>query len=121
LYVLEGGPFWFAVFFLLLVAGGILFYLLAFRLAPRKQTTLKQETFESGQIPPGGKRARLVMQYFSFLLLFLIFDVVAMFMFAWGFAFFSYGWQQGVYFLLLLLFLLPSIFLTLRVAKNVGV
>ncbi len=117
----DSGPFWFLVFFMLLAATGAGLLLLAMRLAPRGRGLLKEETYESGQVPPGGKRVRLAMQYFSFLLLFLVFDVVAMFLFAWGFSFFGYGQLQSAYMVLLLLFLLPPIYLTLRVARNVGV
>jgi NADH:ubiquinone oxidoreductase subunit 3 (subunit A) len=117
----DSGPFLFLVFFLLLAAGGVGLLLLAFRLSPRGRGLLKEETYESGQVPPGSKRVRLAMQYFTFLLLFLVFDVVAMFLFAWGFSFYSFGQLKSVYMLLLLVFLLPPIYLTLRVARNVGV
>lgn len=121
MYLLDGGPFWFAVFLLLGIAAGILFYLVAFILAPRKSSLLKEETFESGQIPPGGKRVRLVMQYFAFLLLFLIFDVVSMFLYAWGASFLTFTPSDSIYVLILLLLLLPPIYLTLKVARSVGV
>lgn len=115
------GPFWFAVLLLLGAAGGLVFYLVAFILAPRSRSPIKEETFESGQLPPGGKRVRLVMQYFSFLLLFLIFDVVSMFLFAWGASYYNFTFDQSIYAVILLLLLLPPIYLTLRVAKSVGV
>ncbi|MEM0117700.1 MAG: NADH-quinone oxidoreductase subunit A [Conexivisphaerales archaeon] len=121
MYLADGGPFWFAVFLLIGAAGGLLFYLVAFILAPRARSPIKEETFESGQIPPGGKRVRLVMQYFSFLLLFLIFDVVSMFLYVWGASYLNFSPSQSVYALILLLLLLPPIYLTLKVAKSVGV
>jgi NADH-quinone oxidoreductase subunit A len=40
--------------------------------------------FESGQVPQGEARKRLVMQYYPYLLMFVVFDVVGMFLFAWG-------------------------------------
>lgn len=43
--------------------------------------------FESGQVPQGEARRRLVMQYYPYLLMFVVFDVVAMFLFAWGISF----------------------------------
>src|SRR5579883_1814066 len=117
----DSGPFWFLVFFMLLAATGAGLLLLAMRLAPRGRGLLKEETYESGQVPPGGKRVRLAMQYFSFLLLFLVFDVVAMFLFAWGASYYSFAPSQSVYAIILLILLLPPIYLTLRVAKSVGV
>ncbi len=119
--VLGDGSFWFLVYLLLLLTTGLVLYSVSFALAPRVRSPLKEETFESGQIPPGGKRVRLVMQYFIFLLLFMIFDVVSMLLFAWGYAFFDYGPAGSAYPVLLLFFLVPPIYLTLKVARQVGV
>jgi len=53
-------------------------------LAPKRRNPLKSELFECGQIPSGEGRVSLMMQYYAYLLMFVIFDVMSMFIFAWG-------------------------------------
>ena len=53
----------------------------------RKRDLFRDMPFESGQVPQGEARHRLVMQYYPYLLMFVVFDVVAMFLFAWGMSF----------------------------------
>jgi len=53
----------------------------------RKPDPFRDMPFESGQVPQGEARRRLVMQYYPYLLMFVAFDVVAMFLFAWGISF----------------------------------
>jgi NADH-quinone oxidoreductase subunit A len=52
--------------------------------APRNRTPMKLATFEAGQVPSGDARVHLLMQYYAYLLVFVIFDVVSMFLFAWA-------------------------------------
>jgi len=53
----------------------------------RKPDPFRDMPFESGQVPQGEARRRLVMQYYPYLLMFVVFDVVGMFLFAWGISF----------------------------------
>ncbi len=52
--------------------------------APRNRTPMKLATFEAGQVPQGEARVHLLMQYYAYLLIFVIVDVVSMFLFAWA-------------------------------------
>jgi NADH-quinone oxidoreductase subunit A len=52
--------------------------------APRNKTPMKLATFEAGQVPTGDARVHLLLQYYAYLLVFVIFDVVSMFLFAWA-------------------------------------
>jgi NADH-quinone oxidoreductase subunit A len=52
--------------------------------APRNPTPMKLATFEAGQIPTGATRVHLMMQYYAYILMFVVFDVLAIFLFAWG-------------------------------------
>jgi NADH-quinone oxidoreductase subunit A len=54
--------------------------------APKNPTPMKRATFEAGQVPSGDARVHLFMQYYAYLLIFVVFDVVSMFLFAWAFA-----------------------------------
>ena len=50
----------------------------------RRPTPEKRAPFESGQIAMGRGRTRFIIQYYPYLLMFVVYDVVAMFLFAWA-------------------------------------
>ena len=50
----------------------------------RRPTPEKRAPFESGQIAVGRGRTRFIIQYYPYLLMFVVFDVVSMFLFAWA-------------------------------------
>lgn len=62
--------------------------------APKKRNPIKLQTFESGQPPTGESRIHLIMQYYSYLIMFVVFDVTVMFLFAWGVSFTQLGIQS---------------------------
>nr|AIF08039.1 NADH-ubiquinone/plastoquinone oxidoreductase chain 3 (nuoA) [uncultured marine thaumarchaeote KM3_26_F01] len=64
--------------------------------APKKRNPIKLQTFEAGQPPTGESRIHLIMQYYSYLIMFVIFDVTVMFLFAWGLSFTTLGIQSLV-------------------------
>ncbi len=63
--------------------------------APKRPSPIKSQTFEAGQVPKGESKVHLMMQYYAFLIMFVVFDVVVMFMFAWGTAYSSLGLQSA--------------------------
>ncbi len=65
-------------------------------LAPSKRHPVKAEPFECGQVPTGKGRLSLMMQYYSYLLMFVVFDVMSMFIFAWGATYFETGIQGAL-------------------------
>ncbi len=52
--------------------------------APRNPTPMKRATFEAGQVPSGEARVHLMMRYYPYLLVFVVMDVISMFLFAWA-------------------------------------
>jgi NADH-quinone oxidoreductase subunit A len=56
-------------------------------LAPKRPNPIKNETFEGGQVPRGKGKMHFMMQYYAYLLLFVVFDVMAMFLYAWAVAY----------------------------------
>jgi len=56
-------------------------------LAPRRPNPLKNAPFECGQVPIGAGKMHYMMQYYSYLLMFIVFDVMAMFLYAWAAAY----------------------------------
>ncbi len=74
---------------ILLTAGfGMIFavpvILIPWFFAPRNPTPMKRATFEAGQVPSGDSRVHLMMQYYPYLLVFVVMDVISMFLFAWA-------------------------------------
>ncbi|MDV3244504.1 MAG: NADH-quinone oxidoreductase subunit A [Nitrososphaerales archaeon] len=53
-------------------------------LAPRRPNPLKNAPFECGQVPVGAGKMHFMMQYYAYLLMFIVFDVMAMFLYAWA-------------------------------------
>ena len=54
-------------------------------IAPRaKSNPVKFLPMECGQVPSGAGRTHFIMQYYPYVLMFVIFDVMAIFLYAWG-------------------------------------
>lgn len=58
-------------------------------LRPHKPTPEKQTTYESGNEPVGAGQVRFNIRYYLFALMFVIFDVEAVFLYPWAVA---YDW-----------------------------
>lgn len=65
----------------LLVAGALIGNLL---LSPRQATPTKGVTYECGMLPIGRSRGQIHFRYYLFAILFLIFDIEAVFLFPWA-------------------------------------
>lgn len=55
--------------------------------APHRPNPLKNAPFECGQVPVGKGKMHFMMQYYAYLLMFIVFDVMAMFLYAWAAAY----------------------------------
>ena len=54
-------------------------------ISPRTRSNpVKFLPMECGQVPSGAGRTHFMMQYYAFILIFIIFDVMAIFLYAWG-------------------------------------
>jgi len=54
-------------------------------LSPRKRSNpVKFLPMECGQVPSGEGRTHFMMQYYAYILMFVVFDVMAIFLYAWG-------------------------------------
>ncbi len=108
-----------AVFFAAIVGLVVVGLLLGLSnlLAPRRKEALKGQTYECGMLPIGRDWAQFHIRYYLFAILFMIFDVEAVFLFPWavilqgigipafiemiiflGILFFglAYAWKKGV-------------------------
>lgn len=61
-------------------------------LGPRSMTTVKSEAFEGGNAPMGSARQRFAVKFYVVALLFIVFDVEAVFLYPWAVNFKALGW-----------------------------
>jgi NADH-quinone oxidoreductase subunit A len=78
----------------LLVAGAMAagIPLITTRLGPRSLTKVKSESFEGGNAPMGSARQRFAVKFYVVALLFIVFDVEAVFLYPWAVNFKALGW-----------------------------
>lgn len=81
-----------AVVFLL--AGGMAFAipLIASMLGPKSVNPIKSESFECGNVTIGSARQRFAVKFYVVALLFIVFDVEAVFLYPWAVNFKALGW-----------------------------
>jgi NADH-quinone oxidoreductase subunit A len=86
----------------LLVAGALIGNRI---LAPRQPTSTKAVTYECGMLPIGRSRTQVHFRYYLFAILFLIFDIEAVFLFPWAVTFVEIG-EQAFYEMLVFILIL---------------
>jgi NADH-quinone oxidoreductase subunit A len=74
-------------------------------LAPRQATRVKALTYECGMLPIGRSRTQVHFRYYLFAILFLIFDIEAVFLFPWAVTFLGIG-EAAFYEMLLFILIL---------------
>jgi NADH-quinone oxidoreductase subunit A len=79
-------------YFLLVIALMGVVLLLSYLIGERHQTGAGDEPFESGIVTVGFARLRLSAKFYLIAMFFVIFDVEAVFLFAWAVAFRELGW-----------------------------
>ena len=83
-----------------------------------RPTPVKKKPFESGQIAAGPGRTRFIIQYYPYLLMFVVYDVIAMFLFAWGLNLRSLGAAGSVPVLVFMVVLLIPLGYALHLANH---
>ncbi len=74
-------------------------------LAPRQASRAKGLTYECGMLPIGRSRTLVHVRYYLFAILFLIFDIEAVFLFPWAVTFLDIGeaaFYEMLFFMLIL-------------------
>ncbi|MFW9831005.1 MAG: NADH-quinone oxidoreductase subunit A [Candidatus Thorarchaeota archaeon] len=84
--------------------------------SPRNSSKEKTTSFECGEEPSGVGRGQFAFRYYPYLLMFLVFDVSAMFLFTWAGAFSSLGLELHIFLLAFLLIVLPPVAYAVNVA-----
>lgn len=80
---------------ILLLVGGIMAFvisMLASYLGPKKPNAQKGTTFEAGSESSGPARQRFAVKFYVVALLFIVFDVEAVFLYPWAVQFRQLGW-----------------------------
>lgn len=72
-----------------LLVGGAL--IANYVLAPKQPTRAKALSYECGMLPIGRSRTQVHFRYYLFAILFLIFDIEAVFLFPWAVSFVEIG------------------------------
>ncbi|MBI4430340.1 MAG: NADH-quinone oxidoreductase subunit A [Candidatus Omnitrophica bacterium] len=80
-----------AVFFCVALVFPVLPLILAKFIAPKKPSPIKQATYECGVEATGDAWAQIRVQYYIFALIFVIFDIEAVFVFPWAVAYRQLG------------------------------
>lgn len=75
----------------------------------------KNEPFESGVVPQGGARLRLSAKFYLVAMLFVIFDVEALFLYAWAVSAREVGWMGFIEVTVFVLFLLAGLLYLWRI------
>jgi len=82
----------------LLVGGALIGNLV---LSPRQKNAAKSTTYECGMLTIGRSRAQVHFRYYLYAILFLIFDIEAVFLFPWAVSFVRIGeqafWEMVVF------------------------
>jgi NADH-quinone oxidoreductase subunit A len=89
---------YFPIGVVLLVAVGQAFLLLgaANVLGPRRNSAVKAAPFECGSAPVGSARDRFGVKFYVVALLFIVFDIEAIFLYPWAVLFTELGWAGYV-------------------------
>ncbi len=87
-------------------------------ISPRdpRPTPEKRAPFESGQISTGPGRTRFIIQYYPYILMFVVYDVIAMFLFAWALNLRSLGASGTIPVVVFLAVALPPLAYALHLA-----
>ena len=90
-------PLWpLVVYFVLAVALVAALVALSYYLGERHKPRPEDEPFESGIVTVGYARVRLSAKYYLVAMFFVIFDVEALFLYAWAVAARELGWQAYI-------------------------
>jgi NADH-quinone oxidoreductase subunit A len=95
-----------AIYFGMAVAIGVTMMFLPILVRPSNPNPIKSTPYESGMPPIGEAQSRYTIRYYVIAMLFVVFDIEAVFFYPWAVAFNQLGWYallEMVLFIVLLL------------------
>src|SRR5262245_49721144 len=81
-----------AIFFGMVISVGVIMSLIPYLLGPNRPNPVKQMPYESGMPPIGEANQRYTIRYYVIAMLFVVFDIEAVFFYPWAVAFNQIGW-----------------------------
>lgn len=114
--VTEVAGYWSLGIFLVGVIGMCAFMLAApYFLGGRASGRAKNEPFESGIVSQGGARLRVSAKFYLVAMFFVIFDVEALFLYAWAVSVRETGWMGFIEVFIFIFVLLAGLFYLWRI------
>ena len=114
--VMETASYWSFGIFLLGIVGMCCFMLFVpYFLGGRDWGRAKNDPFESGIVPQGGARIRVSAKFYLVAMFFVIFDVEALFLYAWAVSIRDVGWLGFIEAAIFIFVLLAGLFYLWRV------
>ncbi len=104
------------IFLLLLVAAllGVVMANINRIMGPKKPTSEKLSTYESGMEPIKTARERFTVRFYMVAILFILFDVEVVFLYPWAVNFLSLGWFGFIEMLIFVIVLLVGYYYVIR-------
>jgi NADH-quinone oxidoreductase subunit A len=99
-------------------ANAFLLVIVSFLVHPPKRNDVKNAPYECGEIALGSGRVQLVMQYYSYVIMFLVLDLLSMFLLTWASAFKLIDVTSSIFMLIFLAILLPPIGYALALTRK---
>ena len=114
--VMETASYWSFGIFLLGIVGMCCFMLFVpYFLGGHDWGRAKNDPFESGIVPQGGARLRVSAKFYLVAMFFVIFDVEALFLYAWAISIRDVGWLGFIEAAIFIFVLLAGLFYLWRV------
>lgn len=105
---MSAAPYWpFLVYTAMVFSLAAGMIILSSLVGPRHRERVTGEAYESGVPPTGSARLRLSIKFFLIAILFVIFDLELVFVFAWAIAIHELGWP-GFWGVLVFIFILAA-------------
>lgn len=100
---------WPMILYLVLVIGLILLMLVPHYLGTRRKARATGEPYESGIVPVGSAQYRVPIPFYLFAIFFVIFDLEAVFLYAWAVSVKEVGWAGFIEALVFVVILLVAL------------
>ncbi len=88
---------------------------------PVKDSLLKAQTYECGEVPTGEARIQFSFQYYIFALIFVVFDSVSIFVLLWALVLPGLDFSAKVYMVMFLLILLGVLVHALKKEETLSI
>ncbi len=106
----EVASLWPLLIYFIAVMGLVtLMLLISHWLGPRRHSCATDEPFESGIVSVGGARFHVTIHFYLVAILFVIFDLEAVFLFAWAIALREVGWAGFIEVVIFIVILIAAL------------